>query len=105
MSSCWTNVDATAIRARTPTSAGMASVDMEGNDEPEQGLLWDKLPHFGVSKETIAKTHQFLKRNMHRVLDDALKGQCTKIGGTCKEESREQLERMQRMVREQSEAN
>jgi hypothetical protein len=98
----------TALRARTPTSAGMLNV-LWGNRTSTSKLnkqytkgaskqhrvqdeLWvvaEKL--FGFSKETARDLHKYLEENMLEIATDNLKGQCTD-NHSCKISSQELLQ-------------
>jgi hypothetical protein len=96
-----------ALRARTPTSAGMLNILWGGNYTSKmnkkyaqgaskqhsfQDQLWlvaEKL--FGFSRETARDLHKYLEENMLAIATDNLKGQCTE-GHSCKNSSQELLQ-------------
>jgi hypothetical protein len=90
-----------AMRARTITSAGMLNVLMDAKPLSEekyqqwmktQGVLRAQLPEiFGVSELVGLKRR--LEVNLHAIVADALKGQCT-AGHSCKKESKNDLKQL-----------
>lgn len=89
-----------AIRARSPTSAGMRKIRkppsiLNGSEisndsnmtvvDDEEG--WNRaIAIFGLSKEQIKGSRNRILANLPRILDDALAGQCT-TGHSCKDQS------------------
>ena len=96
-----------AIRARTPTSAGMANVVIDGTvqipmnrtpaaDADLQDEIWTGVQRtFSVSKSKVIELRRSLLRNMRKIVADNLKGQCTK-GHSCKATSKQVLREMLR---------
>ena len=97
-----------ALRARTPTSAGMEHVLIANVTEDRfpldrlqhskfrstQNELWDVLGVlFGVTSENLWNVRTRIERNLFDIARDALEGQCTK-GHSCKESSKEVLLRL-----------
>ena len=88
-----------AIRARTPTSAGMANLILNHKRkfdhlpiQASQELLWNKVPDiFGLEATKIWEMRAYLQSHLTEIVKDALHGQCTK-GHSCKVGSREALE-------------
>lgn len=85
-----------ALRARTPTSAGMEriqnDVSLPGEWQAAQPTLWRAVPTiFGIQQDTLTRTRSELARNMPFIVQDAIRGQCTK-GHSCKESSKLLLE-------------
>lgn len=97
-----------ALRARTPTSAGMLNILWSNKTEigskphttytkgaSKQQSIQDQLwmateTLFGFSKEVALDLHNYLERNMIAIAKDNLKGQCTD-GHSCKNSSQELL--------------
>jgi hypothetical protein len=90
-----------ALRARTPTSAGMLNILFKkqkgkANRQYEKGALkqkglqaplWDLAgSKFGYTKAKAVPLHQYLQANVHSIAVDNLKGQCT-TGHSCKKSS------------------
>lgn len=98
MSSCLARIGRVpvALRARTPTSAGMERIQ---NDVslPEawrdaQPALWRAVPKiFGIQQDSLRRTRSELALFMPSIIQDALNGQCTK-GHSCKKSSKLVLE-------------
>lgn len=97
-----------ALRARTPTSAGMDHVlitDHTENAFPMESLqkskwrhsqdnLWGSLSTlFGVEAADLWSVRALIKESLPAIVRDALEGQCTQ-GHSCKSGSREVLERL-----------
>jgi hypothetical protein len=92
-----------AIRARTPTSAGMAHLVEETNRRKymrssSQSQLQDKIwdgaePIFGIDRQQIISTKHYLTQHLGAIAADNLKGQCTK-GHSCKQEAKTMLKRI-----------
>jgi Putative rhamnosyl transferase len=81
-----------ALRARTPTSAGMDGVasatsilsDMWRDAQPK---MWQAIPTvFGISEDDLTATRLALETDLPAIIQDAISGQCTK-GHSCKESS------------------
>eukprot|EP00980_Cylindrotheca_fusiformis_P015626 scaffold4481_cov121-Cylindrotheca_fusiformis.AAC.22 len=99
---CWQELpedDLLAIRARTPTSTGMARV-LSSNSEWTKELvdtdkaLWPTLDQtFGISKASIRESHQYLSEHMEMVVHDNLKGQCRK-DHSCSEGIKKKLKKI-----------
>jgi hypothetical protein len=101
------NLIPTALRARTPTSAGMLNILLKankggtnrkyekagaGNQAGLQFRLWQLIETvFGFTEESARRVHSHLERNMRAIAIDNLKGQCT-TGHSCKESSKLTLE-------------
>lgn len=71
-----------AIRARTPTSAGMNSVQAPSNKEKKvvesYKEFWNLLgPEFGISVQSIIRARRQIQERISFLLEDALKGMCT----------------------------
>lgn len=91
----------TALRARTPTSAGMLNVllgqkvqvdrrYMKGAQQQEtvQSQLWSATtPRFGFAPENGSRLRTYLKEHLGRIAADNLRGQCS-AGHSCKESSK-----------------
>jgi Putative rhamnosyl transferase len=94
-----------AIRARTPTSAGMANVVVGNrrknlgyrpseNDAKYQDEIWIRVRRtFGIDQAFIAKLRRSMKEHLVEIAADNLKGQCTK-GHSCKENSKQILKEL-----------
>lgn len=95
------NLFPTALRARTPTSAGMLNVLLgkqgkidrnyvKGAKKQEaiQDKIWElTTPRFGFSLDHAVRLRQYLKDNMLAIAKDNLEGQCSS-GHSCKESSK-----------------
>lgn len=97
-----------ALRARTPTSAGMDHILISEHTEDSfpmrqlrksnwrysQDALWESLPVlFGVEAADLWRARAHIDERFSEVVRDALEGQCTR-GHSCKSGSREVLERL-----------
>jgi hypothetical protein len=95
-----------ALRARTITSAGMANLVGQHQDDPHsqalqanawkdiQELLWGQVDAlFGVSQAELERVRLWLTEHTHDIAVDALRGQCT-AGHSCKVQSKEALEQL-----------
>lgn len=95
----------TAIRARTPTSAGMENV-VDGSqtknlhyrpaesDAALQNEMWVGVRNtFGIKKEQVFALTSHLVRHQPEIVADNLKGQCTK-GHSCKPASKSVLQEL-----------
>lgn len=95
-----------ALRARTPTSAGMENVLIRNYTEAvfplkqlqkskwkdSQDGLWESLhPLFGVEAADLWSVRHGIEQHIAAIAKDALDGQCTK-GHSCKQKSRKILE-------------
>lgn len=106
----------TAIRARTPTSAGMDNVVVPGAGEGRkdkknnlmyapseaaatfQDEIWRGVGHaFSTEKDMVAKTRTSLMEHLPEIVRDNLKGQCTK-GHSCKPTSKNVLKHLLRSL-------
>jgi hypothetical protein len=99
------NLIPAALRARTPTSAGMLNILLKtkGKADPRyqkgalsqeslQFRLWNLIgSRFGFTNDNAAQLHNYLKRNMRAIAVDNLKGQCTG-GHSCKKSSKIMLQ-------------
>ncbi len=95
------NLFPTALRARTPTSAGMLNVllgkrvKVDGRyvkgakkQETVQSQLWSvATPRFGFSPEQGSRLRAYLKEHLRSIAADNLRGQCS-AGHSCKESSK-----------------
>jgi hypothetical protein len=85
-----------AIRARTPTSAGMADIQQQQNglitkDEKSQVKTWELIERaFAISVSEVEECQAHLEAEMAVIAQDNLSGQCTK-GHSCKGTSKEKL--------------
>lgn len=97
-----------ALRARTPTSAGMLNI-LWGNQshKPDvknkyaagaskqkayQEQLWAVVsPLFGFTPGKARQVHKYLEQNMQAIAEDNLRGQCTE-GHSCKNTSQQLLQ-------------
>lgn len=94
----------TALRARTPTSAGMDRVILGKSEHDEwqrqlrqskwktsQDVLFRQLPSlYGVHEESLRNIRHLIEKNLLAIVADALNGQCTK-GHSCKEGAKKAL--------------
>eukprot|EP00980_Cylindrotheca_fusiformis_P028882 scaffold22666_cov142-Cylindrotheca_fusiformis.AAC.1 len=99
---CWKELpedDLLAIRARTPTSTGMARVLSSDSEWTKEQLdtdigLWSTLHQsFGITKASIRTSHRYLSEHMEVVVQDNLKGQCRK-DHSCSEGIKKKLKRI-----------
>lgn len=84
-----------AIRARTPTSAGMADIEQPegGNNtfDKTQDETWKHIySMFAISVEQVMKCQALLESQMAFIAEENLAGQCTK-GHSCKGGSKAKL--------------
>jgi hypothetical protein len=100
-------IDVAAFRARTPTSAGMMDVVIEGgvdkkykkivskqNNEQQQSKIWRKQEQrFGFTRRDGRDINAFFYQNIKGVAEDALVGQCT-AGHSCKKSSQATLKKI-----------
>jgi hypothetical protein len=91
----------TALRARTPTSAGMFNVLLGRKErvdgryikgakkqETVQNQLWAvTTPRFGFEKEHASRLRVYVKEHLRSIAEDNLHGQCS-TGHSCKESSK-----------------
>jgi hypothetical protein len=87
---CWVEVpvfhpnDVMAIRTRTPTSSGMKNIatsDSEWTraDTTIDVASWPLLEQtFAISMSSIRENHRYLKEHLREVVEENLKGQCSK---------------------------
>lgn len=100
-----TELQPAALRARTPTSAGMLNVVI-GNqgknllyspaesDADVQNEIWTGVrTTFGIEQEKVQITRRSLNQHLRRIVSDNLKGQCTK-GHSCKKNSKHALKEL-----------
>jgi Putative rhamnosyl transferase len=85
-----------ALRARTPTSAGMDGIwnntELTNAWREAQPNLWKSIPPmFGIYEDDLRHTRMALAKDMPAIVQDALSGQCTK-GHSCKKASRQILQ-------------
>jgi Putative rhamnosyl transferase len=85
-----------AIRARTPTSAGMKDVlrgagAKEEEDTAVDEAIWDNLyTYFRIQREKVQFAQEYFPQHLVEIAKDNLVGQCT-TGHSCKETSKTQL--------------
>lgn len=101
-----------ALRARTPTSAGMDHILIANSTAAQaafplehlqnskwkdsQAALWQSLPVlFGVEAAALWRVRAHMARHLPEIACDALRGQCTK-GHSCKKKSQAVLEELVR---------
>lgn len=94
-----------AIRARTPTSAGMKNVVIGSHDQSVayrtaetdaniQEEMWIGVGlSFGVKKERVRDLRRSLTQHLPEIVADNLRGQCTK-GHSCKDNTKQALEEL-----------
>lgn len=94
-----------ALRARTPTSAGMShlveAVNAEkltfkrGNTQASlQDKMWDGAETiFGIARQDVIETKRHVVHHLAGIASDNLKGQCTR-GHSCKQEAKVLLEKI-----------
>lgn len=94
-----------AIRARTPTSAGMKNVVIGSQDQSfafrttetdanVQEEMWIGVGvSFGVKRESVKDLRQSLTQHLPEIVADNLRGQCTK-GHSCKDNTKHALEEL-----------
>lgn len=96
-----------AVRARTPTSAGMKGVILDNINNNsshhkkldgmanEQGSLWDQLQNsFFISQNDANTTLHMFMKNRPAIAADNLKGQCQSKLVSCKKSSKEKLTKL-----------
>lgn len=79
-----------AFRCRTPTSASMVMSDYSGQNKLKKRVKadandkrWDALREsFGVPRSNVHKANDYMTRNILKIAEDAIMGQCTK-GHSC----------------------
>jgi hypothetical protein len=95
------NLLPTALRARTPTSAGMMNVLLGRNQkvnkryyrgaiqqETLQNQMWTMVvPRFGFAQEQASQLRTYLTKHLAAIAKDNLKGQCSD-GHSCKDVSK-----------------
>jgi hypothetical protein len=85
-----------AIRARTPTSAGMADIQEQENglitkDKNSQVKTWERIENaFSISVSEVEDCQAHLEAEMAGIAKENLSGQCT-TGHSCKGASKEKL--------------
>jgi len=93
-----------AIRARTPTSAGMKNVMVTDKvrknykniqyQEEKQSNLWKGMEkYFNLSKQNYGKVKKHILEHLNGIVADNLEGQCTS-GHSCKKSSKKTLKKM-----------
>lgn len=97
-----------AIRARTPTSAGMQNVVTQKHghggrnfrytpvesDADFQGEIWGGVEKtFGIVQDEVRDLRGYLERNLPEIVADNLEGQCTK-GHSCKSSTKSVLQQL-----------
>jgi len=87
-----------AVRARSPTSAGMKGVERRQFSGRQMAKIekdhWmQALRTFGLSMQAIKRTRHKIQSNLADVLGDALAGQCSE-GHSCKATATEVLSRL-----------
>ncbi len=83
-----------ALRARTPTSAGMSNAIIKERVKHSSGTQWKAMMmKFGVERQRAVETNRYILENIEAILKDNLAGQCTK-GHSCKKSSKEILTEM-----------
>mmetsp|Transcript_15029 Transcript_15029/g.28740 ORF Transcript_15029/g.28740 Transcript_15029/m.28740 type:complete len:692 (+) Transcript_15029:267-2342(+) len=88
-----------AFRCRTPTSASMVMSDYSNEAKLKKRAKadltdkrWDILREsFGVPRSNVHKANDYLTRNILKIAEDAIMGQCTK-GHSCSKTARKKLE-------------
>jgi len=110
-SACLVMVDhpkMSALRSRTPTSAGMKGVVTGRNNKPRAHVImeekardplvrksmWHVLTHYFAVDEAVAtEVNQYLASHFVDIVEDNLRGQCTR-GHSCKMSTKEELQRL-----------
>lgn len=85
-----------AVRARTPTSAGMKDVELEKEILDKQGikLMWKAMNKlFFIEKSKAEETNAYILENVQQIAKENLEGQCTK-GHSCKNSSAVLLQKL-----------
>jgi hypothetical protein len=73
--------DFPALRSRTPTSAGMDDVRIVNEDQGKVNLTkrWNFVHiNYGVQEKDAEHTNVFFREHLRGIIEDNLKGQCTK---------------------------
>jgi len=97
---CLHMVDMRPIRSRTPTSAGMKNLKLEGRGVSEDLVekQWNYVHEvFGITKDKVYETNLLMQQNLVKILQDNFFGQCT-TGHSCKKDTKETLIEMIRLV-------
>jgi hypothetical protein len=97
---CLHVVDMRPIRSRTPTSAGMKNLQLEGKGVSDNLVekQWNYVMEvFGITKTSVYDTNLKMQRSLIHILQDNFKGQCT-TGHSCKKDTKTTLLEMIRMV-------
>jgi hypothetical protein len=94
-----------AVRARTPTSAGMKNiVKLEDSSRPmeqhEQDPWFRTIQMFGLSMNAIRRSRDKMVNNLALILEDAIAGQCSE-GHSCKEKSAKMLSELRQEAQRQ----
>ncbi|CAJ1963994.1 unnamed protein product [Cylindrotheca closterium] len=99
---CWDELpdsELLVIRARTPTSTGMARVLTPESEWTQDQVdahsgLWPMLPtSFGISTADIITSHKYLTDHMEDIVGDNLRGQCQK-DHSCSEGIKKKLKKI-----------
>ncbi|CAJ1947753.1 unnamed protein product [Cylindrotheca closterium] len=99
---CWAELPETefmAIRARTPTSTGMARVLTDETSWTEEQVDEDKAhwktldESFGIMQASIQKSRRYLTDHLELIVEDNLKGQCMK-DHSCSENIKKKLKKI-----------
>lgn len=80
-----------AVRSRTPTSAGMMGVMPDSNQiymvgaQPKlTSQMWRSMEkEFGISNEHLLETNSYFAKHVYDIAEENARGQCT-IGHSCK---------------------
>lgn len=85
-----------AIRARTPTSDGMNNIKMGEKDLHEIGSdVWNKMfQDFGIRRERAVRANRHIDKNLLRILQDNLDGQCSHLKGKFCNESKKAVQKL-----------
>jgi hypothetical protein len=93
-----------ALRARTPTSAGMSNAVIKERVKHSSSSQWKAMmKKFGVDRQRAVRTNRYIMENIEAIVKDNLAGQCTK-GHSCKNSSRVILTKMIQRASESKEA-
>ena len=88
-----------AIRARTPTSAGMKGVNRQKQDfmqewDDQRNEMWSLMTNdFQIPREACYTAMQYIQNNLADIAQDALDGQCTS-SHSCKHEAKDMLKKL-----------
>jgi hypothetical protein len=94
-----------AVRARSPTSAGMRNVNPLLHGEADRGMTREEAESwvrsvevFGLNLRSIRRSRDAIEARLSDVLTDAISGQCQSAGHSCKNSSIEYLVQLRDLI-------